>query len=131
MIDKKKYMAEYRAANREKLLEKKREYFRANRDPEKEKIKYKKWLENNKEKKAIYDREKRKANPEIFKARDAVKHAIRDGKMIRGSCSVCGNKKTEAHHPDYSKPLEVVWLCKKHHGELHRITVDCVERVDK
>ncbi len=30
-------------------------------------------------------------------------------------CSDCGETKVEAHHEDYSKPLDVEWLCKKHH----------------
>ena len=34
-------------------------------------------------------------------------------------CEVCG-KKAEAHHPDYTKPLEIRWLCSKHHKEVHR-----------
>ncbi|GAG03219.1 unnamed protein product, partial [marine sediment metagenome] len=41
------------------------------------------------------------------------------GRLKRGKCLVCGDEKTEAHHEDYSKPLEVKWLCKKHHSELH------------
>ena len=52
-------------------------------------------------------------------ARWTVNHAIASGKIIRGSCEICGDDKTEAHHDDYSKPLEVRWLCKKHHQMFH------------
>lgn len=35
-------------------------------------------------------------------------------------CQVCGTTKwIHGHHPDYSKPLEVIWLCAKHHKEEH------------
>ena len=47
-----------------------------------------------------------------------VLNAIRDGKMERLSCEVCGAK-AQAHHDDYSKPLDVRWLCFKHHREHH------------
>lgn len=46
-------------------------------------------------------------------------NAIRDGRLIRQPCEVCGAEKVEAHHDDYSKPLEVRWLCRKHHLEHH------------
>ena len=59
-------------------------------------------------------------DPIKAKARHAVGHAIRDGKIIKQPCSVCGTlKNIQAHHPDYNEPLEVVWLCRKHHMELH------------
>lgn len=51
---------------------------------------------------------------------DKLHTAVRYGKVKRGECAVCGCAKVEGHHEDYSKPLEVVWLCKKHHVELHR-----------
>ena len=35
-------------------------------------------------------------------------------------CQVCHKKKVEAHHYDYQKPLKVIFLCQKHHKELHR-----------
>ena len=58
-------------------------------------------------------------NPEKKKAATAVSNAVRDGKLVRGkNCQVCGSDRNiEAHHEDYSKPFEIVWLCKKHHWQ--------------
>lgn len=36
-------------------------------------------------------------------------------------CEVCGEQRAHRHHDDYSKPLEVRWLCPRHHGEVHRV----------
>lgn len=47
-------------------------------------------------------------------------NAIRDGRLIRKSCEVCGKKKAHAHHEDYYYPMNVKWLCPKHHMERHR-----------
>ena len=44
------------------------------------------------------------------------------GKIIKQPCSVCGKIKSEAHHPDYSKPLEVIWFCRSHHKLHHART---------
>jgi len=59
-------------------------------------------------------------HPERLKASYMVGNAIRDGKLIRQPCLVCGGK-SEAHHPDYSHPLDVVWLCPSHHKAAHAI----------
>jgi hypothetical protein len=40
--------------------------------------------------------------------------------MTRPPCRVCGNPKTDAHHDDYTKPLEVDWLCRLHHIARHK-----------
>jgi hypothetical protein len=68
---------------------------------------------------AEFQREQRKTNPDKYAARTAVANAIRDGRLQRQPCSVCGVKKAEAHHPNYSKPLDVVWLCFEHHRMEH------------
>lgn len=52
------------------------------------------------------------------KAMSAVSTAIRDGRLQRQPCEVCGDT-AQAHHDDYSKPLDVRWLCVKHHAEHH------------
>lgn len=58
-------------------------------------------------------------NPDKERSRYLLKLAIGSGKIQRLPCVICGNEKSEGHHEDYSKPLEVVWLCKLHHTEHH------------
>lgn len=61
-------------------------------------------------------------HPERRAARTAVNNAIRDGRLTRGTCEVCGAVKVEAHHDDYSRPLDVRWFCTKHHNAHHHPT---------
>lgn len=64
-----------------------------------------------------YRKRLEKKNPEKVTARRKLANAIKTGKTIRQPCEVCGEK-SQAHHEDYSKPLEVRWLCFKHHREI-------------
>lgn len=57
--------------------------------------------------------------PEGAKAHNAVARAIRKGLLKRGCCEICGTLKVDAHHDDYSKPLEVRWFCVPHHRDVH------------
>ena len=59
--------------------------------------------------------------PKIL-ARYKLKYAVASGKMSRGLCEFdgCLDPMTHGHHEDYSKPLEVRWLCRKHHAQRHR-----------
>ena len=41
-------------------------------------------------------------------------------RVTKKTCEICGEIKTEGHHDDYTKPLEVRWLCKKHHESFHK-----------
>ena len=61
----------------------------------------------------------RRDYPEKYRAHTAVSNAVRSGKMKRQPCEVCGDK-AHAHHDDYSKPLDVRWLCAIHHNDLHK-----------
>ncbi len=53
-------------------------------------------------------------------ATSKVAKAIKSGALVRQPCEVCGAEKVDAHHDDYSKPLDVRWLCRKHHLHHHR-----------
>jgi hypothetical protein len=64
--------------------------------------------------------------PEKAAARAALAKAIRSGKLPRQPCSVCGivhgtartdgtRVRVEGHHDDYTKALDVRWLCGDHH----------------
>lgn len=61
-------------------------------------------------------------NKDKITARKAVQHALRSGKLVKKPCERCPreNWDVEAHHDDYSKPLQVKWLCNTHHKERHR-----------
>lgn len=61
-------------------------------------------------------------SPEQNRTHNLFKSALRSGKLRRAEiCEKCGSgEKIEGHHCDYSKPLEVIWLCQKCHNELNR-----------
>ena len=52
-------------------------------------------------------------------ARSVTRDEIRAGRLVRLPCEVCGREPAEAHHHDYGRPLEVRWLCRRHHRDAH------------
>lgn len=65
----------------------------------------------------------RERNPEKRAAQLVVGRAIRDGKLAKGQCvreGVDCSGRIEAHHEDYTRPLEVIWACVRHHDDLDR-----------
>jgi hypothetical protein len=53
-------------------------------------------------------------------ARGYANSNLSRGKLKPQPCVSCGAEKAEKHHPDYSKPMEVVWLCRRCHVKLHK-----------
>lgn len=115
------YSRDYYQRNRERMLE----YFAERRDDPQVQ-------EREKENKHSYRRtpEYKARQREVMKqwyqdpvyrahhrARALANRAIKAGKLIRQPCQVCKALPTEAHHEDYNRPLDVIWLCKVHHKQ--------------
>lgn len=60
-------------------------------------------------------------NPDGYRAHYLTGNAIRDGRLQKELCVFCGTDKAQAHHRDYSKPLEITWLCVKCHHRFHAL----------
>src|SRR5262245_23612303 len=66
-----------------------------------------------------YRRRQQERWPHKERARKALRYAVRRGYISRGDCERCGVPNAQGHHPDYSMPLDVVWLCRTCHDEEH------------
>lgn len=66
-----------------------------------------------------HSKKQRQVHPERFRARKILGNAIRLGSIKRQPCERCGAIEAEGHHEDYSRPLDVQWLCKVHHHARH------------
>lgn len=74
-----------------------------------------------KEQNAQKNRKWNAENREKYLAHKKVENAIKSGRLTRQPCERCGStERVHAHHDDYSKPMDVMWLCPTHHGERHR-----------
>jgi hypothetical protein len=58
--------------------------------------------------------------PNKHRAYSMVNRAVRSGKLHKEPCRICGDTNVHAHHYDYAKPLNVMWLCPTHHKEWHK-----------
>lgn len=93
----------YREKNKEKFNAYQREYARTHKSGNETAVAYKSY--------AKY--------PEKRAARLQVMLAKQKGILKERPCEVCFEFPTQAHHDDYTKPLEVRWLCGIHHKEHH------------
>lgn len=94
---------------------------------------YSKNVEKERERKNKYNRENKQRVSDLYKisysknkekylCRSKLKYAVKKWLLERpNQCSVClCTCKPDWHHHDYSKPYEVVWLCKLCHLTQHR-----------
>lgn len=87
------------------------------KNPETYKRKDRNFYKTHREEKIEKIIEYEKKHPYMKTARGKVRQALKKGILIKHPC-FCGNS-AEAHHPNYLQPLNVIWLCKKHHREKH------------
>lgn len=76
---------------------------------------------------ASYMRDNRPKHSELLpeqrlkaNARSYLNTYLKRGKIKKKPCEICGDENVQAHHDDYTKPLEVRWLCNKHHKKYHQ-----------
>lgn len=72
-----------------------------------------------KAKAAEYQRKYRAKNKQKYKARTLIGNMLRDGKIQKTACEICGLSIAQAHHENYANPKKVRWLCETHHNAVH------------
>jgi hypothetical protein len=124
--------AEYKRTHAPEIKEYFREYWRCRRGPRKNVYATNPdYRKKQKEYARLHQRKDSTPRPEKNlqkrSSRYAVGRALKVGDLQRLPCIVCGNCRSHAHHQNYFRALEVVWLCPMHHKELHaKYTEDIV-----
>ena len=109
---------EWQAKNIEKYREIKKAWRRTNKDKSREHYRrsWRKDADKYRARRKIYYKDyQRLAHGKVFKA-------IARGDLVRPNiCSNCSGSDSPiiAHHDDYSKPLEVRWICESCHADHH------------
>lgn len=127
------YQRRYRAAHREAVLAWSRKYEATHRATRRAHTRQ--YDATHREARRAYARKRYRTNrermiasavnwhelhPKQRRARNAVNHAKDRGDLVLQPCEICGStENVHGHHPDYSKPLEVCWLCASCHQRLH------------
>ena len=107
--------------NRELILKKAKIYYQENKNEIKEK--HKKYFNTKAGKEArLRGQRKQRVNyPHKVRAQSQINNELKMGRIIRPTiCSLCGCDCTpDGHHWDYDKPLDVVWVCRQCHCDIH------------
>ena len=107
--------------NREKICARRREHYANNREEITKKENERRKTPEFREYARNYQKLHRQEKSDLTSAWQKVSRAIRNGCLEKVmKCEICRSGiKVEAHHDDYSKPLDVRWLCSLHHHRHH------------
>ena len=119
---------EYGARNRTRRREYHGAFYLRNRTAIAKRVAAYRSTESGRKAQQVNDQRQRAKSPEKIAARQKVKIAVVSGQLKRQPCVRCGAPRAQAHHPEYSRPLDVVWLCSTCHRTEHG-SVRAVERV--
>jgi len=114
-----KYHRQYREDNKDAINEGRKKYCADNADKVSERGR--RYRKNNKEKVHAKVTNYAKKNRHKLRAKGKLNYHLSVGNVKRPiACQKCGEeKKLDAHHSDYDKPLDVIWLCRRCHMERH------------
>jgi hypothetical protein len=115
-------MRVYRQGHIEEIRAKEREYSRSRRGREINNATHRRNYGKHRADKAAYAKRHAKEHPDRYTARYRLDNAIKLGHITPPeACQNCGIVgPVHGHHPDYSKPFDVEWLCRGCHGLKHR-----------
>lgn len=134
----KEHVKEWQSENYDKVLETTRAYKDTHLEQyaQKQKEYYRDHAEEVKEKHKAYEKTEAgranrlkasKKHQSLYRykhmARRKLNIALESGKILKLPCSVCNEPKSEAHHEDYDKPLDVIWFCRRHHRDHHGYSI--------
>jgi hypothetical protein len=71
----------------------------------------------NRSRRREYNQRTWRSRKDKLASRKKALRALRSGRIDKQPCEICGSIEAEMHHEDYSKPLEVKWLCRRHHRQ--------------
>jgi hypothetical protein len=49
-----------------------------------------------------------------------IQRLLKKGRIKKSNCIFCGDQDTVAHHKDYNKPLDIIWMCRADHVKYHQ-----------
>lgn len=144
-ICKNAYVSEWRNKNYDRKTETDRKWSEKNSGRKKESIRL--WRKRNSEKVSEYRKQSylrnyqhireyhvlwREQHPDKKQCHMLLNEAVYSGNVTKpSSCQICeatGN--LHGHHHDYTKPLDVWWLCPSCHHLLHRLERNAMRNLD-
>lgn len=112
--------------HRQNNIERIREYDRNRPNARERRIKEIQAIKKNAQRYKKYKEQKKewaKRNKNKRNAHNKIKRALQKGVILKpDKCQICGktNCNIQGHHYDYTKPLNVLWVCCECHGKLHK-----------